>query len=189
MALFFASFKLDDQTKVLDMGGLPGTWLTQPGNFPVVQVNLDPHPTTSQRLTLIKGDATHLPFPDLSFDVAFSNSVIEHLGNWENQQAFAREALRVAQRVWIQTPARLFPIEPHLLAPFVHYLPKSVQQRLLRWFTLWGWLNRPTPREVAAFLAEVRLLSYAEMKSLFPGCKIIKERFFGLTKSYIAVKV
>ena len=37
-------------------------------------------------------------------------------------------------------------------------------------------------------LREVRLLGPAEMGSLFPGSKILKERFLGLTKSLIAAK-
>lgn len=39
-----------------------------------------------------------------------------------------------------------------------------------------------------AFLDEVRLLTFAEMKLLFPDCTILRERFLGLTKSYIAVR-
>ena len=189
MAIFFSMFQPTDQTKVLDLGGLPETWLNQPGRFPIMLVNLEPHSTTDERFTTVKCDAVHLPFADQSFDIVFSNSLVEHLGNRENQQAFAREAARLAPKLWIQTPARWFPVEPHLIAPFVHYLPKTVQQRLLRWFTVWGWLNKPTRQQVAEFLAEVRLLSYQEMKFLFPDCKILKERFWGFTKSYIAIRV
>jgi hypothetical protein len=188
MALFFSTFKLDDRTKVLDLGGLPGTWNAQPGDFPVIFLNLQPHPTTNPRFKNLVGNVLSVPFPDRSFDLAFSNSVIEHLGSWENQQIFAREVTRIAPRYWVQTPARSFFIEPHLVAPFIHYLPKALQRLLLRRFTLWGWLAKPTPEQVAHFLAEVRLLNYSEIKSLFPDCKIIKERFFGLTKSYIAIK-
>ncbi len=57
--------------------------------------------------------------------VVFSNSVIEHVGTWEDQQAFAAEVRRVGRRLWV--PAYECPIEPHYLAPLVHYLPKEVQ--------------------------------------------------------------
>ena len=189
MAKFFSMLAPGEGTKILDLGGLAATWLHQPGNFAIVLVNLEPHPTQDARITSIKGDVLELTYPDRSFDIVFSNSLIEHLGNWENQQTFAREAARMAPKLWIQTPSRWFPIEPHLIAPLVHYLPKSFQRHLLRWGTVWGWLNKPNRQQVAEFLAEVRLLSYREMKLLFPECKIIKERFFGLTKSYIAVKI
>jgi len=137
---------------------------------------------------LVLGDGCALPFADKSFDVLFSNSVIEHVGTWERQQAFAREARRVGRRLWVQTPAREFFIEPHLIAPVIHWLPHSWQRRLIRNFTVRGWLERPGPRDVEEFLAEVRLLTFAEMQSLFPDCTIMRERFLGLTKSYIAVR-
>ena len=110
--------------------------------------------------------------------------MIEHVGTWEKQQAFALEARRVARRLWIQTPARSFPIEAHLLAPYIQYLPKSVQHRIVRW-TPRGLL---TPDVVHEIVDEVRLLTYKEVKQLFPDCRIVKERLFGLTKSYIAVR-
>lgn len=134
------------------------------------------------------GDGCALPFADGEFDVVFSNSVIEHVGSWERQQAFAREARRVGRRLWVQTPAREFFIEPHLLAPFVHWLPRRTQRGLIRWATGWGWLTRPTPAQVDEFLAEVRLLTRREMTELFPDCEILTERFLGLPKSYIAVR-
>jgi hypothetical protein len=184
-----ATFAPDNRSKVIDLGGLPGTWSSSPGGFPVVLINLEPHTTQDPRFTTIKTDATRLPFPDNSFDIVFSNSLIEHLGGFEKQHAFAREASRMAWKLWIQTPARWFPIEPHLLALFVHYFPMSLQKRfLVRWFSVWGWLEKPTPQQVDAYLAGIRLLTYKEMKQLFPGCKILKERLLGFTKSYIAVR-
>lgn len=139
-------------------------------------------------LTFVAGDACALPMADGAFDIVFSNSVIEHVGTWERQQAFAREARRVGRRLWVQTPAREFFIEPHLIAPFIHWLPRSWQRRLIRRCTLRGWVDRFTPAEVDAFLAEVRLLTISEMQTLFPDCTILRERFLGMTKSYIAVR-
>ena len=144
------------------------------------------------RLKQVQGNALALPFAAGDFTVVFSNSVIEHVYTWENQQTFAREVLRLAGptgRFWIQTPARSFFIEPHFLTIGLHWLPKSWQQRLLRWFSLWGLLNRPKPEIIRLWLAEIRLLTEAEMRQLFPGCEIRKEKFLGLwTKSYIAVR-
>ncbi|MGA9633817.1 MAG: methyltransferase domain-containing protein, partial [Solirubrobacterales bacterium] len=124
----------------------------------------------------VQGSATSLPFEDRAFDVVFSNSMIEHLGDRTNQQRFAREALRVGRGVWIQTPARWFPIEPHLLTPFVHYLPKNAQRRLLRNLTIWGWITRPDQSEVDNLLEELSLLSARDMRLLFPGCSLLRER-------------
>jgi hypothetical protein len=65
--------------------------------------------------------------------------MIEHLYTSENQAQAAREAMRVGKKLWIQTPNRWFPIEPHFLTPFVHWLPEEARKRLVRNFTVWGW--------------------------------------------------
>ena len=90
--------------------------------------------------------------------------------------------------LFVQTPARRFFFEPHLLTPFVHWLPRRWQRRLLRNFTVWGWLARPVPAQVERHLVETRLLGLGEMRRLFPDCEIRCERFLGLTKSYVAVR-
>jgi hypothetical protein len=194
MKTFYAMLSPSPNTHVLDIGGAPNTWLaesTSDTKFPVTLVNLrfpDIADLTENRFNAVEGDATHLPFGDASFDLAFSNSVIEHMTTWENQQAFASEARRVAKKLWIQTPARSFPLEPHLLSPLFQYLPRSVQIRIARHFTLWGLLTKPTPAQVDEMISDIRLLTYREMRQLFPDCLILKERVLGLTKSYIAVR-
>lgn len=194
MRLFYQMFQPSEQTKLLDIGGAPNTWLVEShyeSRFPITLVNIRPpdlHMLTDGRFTPVKGDATDLPFWDASFDVAFSNSVIEHLTTWERQQAFAAEARRVARNLWIQTPARSFPIEPHLLAPFFQYLPRSLQARLARRCTLWGLLTKPDVARTHEMISEIRLLTYREMKELFPDCLILRERVLGITKSYVAVR-
>lgn len=194
MKRFYANFRPTSETRLLDIGGDPHTWIFESHScepVPVTLVNLQfPNPAAfnNSRFTAVEGDATSLPFEDQSFDIAYSNSVIEHLTTRERQQAFASEARRIAKNVWIQTPARHFPIEPHLLTPFFQYLPKRVQLRLARHFTLWGLLARPTAAEVRNMISEIRLLTLREMKQMFPDCRILKERVLGLTKSYIAVR-
>jgi len=194
MKRFYATFQPTSQTRLLDIGGAPNTWISESRSYepvPVTLVNLqfpNSDAFNDSRFTAIHGDATRLPFENQSFDVAFSNSVIEHLTTWERQQTFAAEARRVAKKLWIQTPARHFPIEPHLLTPFFQYLPRRLQLRLARHFTLWGVLSKPSPADVNELISEVRLLTLREMKQLFPDCMILKERVLGLTKSYIAVR-
>ena len=75
------------------------------------------------------------------------------------------------------------------MTPLVHYLPRSWQRRLLRRCTLWGLLSRPSQEQVDRFLAGTRLLGYDEMRRLFPDCEIRRERFLGLTKAYVAVRL
>jgi hypothetical protein len=178
-------------TPVLDLGGYPWEWLEARVSFPVVMPNVDVPPgleVFQPQFTMLHADATALPVRDQEFEVVYSNSVIEHLGTWDRQLAFAREARRTGRKLWVQTPARSFPFEPHLMAPFVHYFSKGIQSRFVRWFTLWGLLTRPSRARVEGMLRELRLLSYQEMQALFPDCQILRERFLGLTKSYIAVR-
>ena len=58
----------------------------------------------------VVADGCHLPFADDAFDMAFSNSVIEHVPDHE---AFSRELARVGRSYYVQTPNKWFPIEPH----------------------------------------------------------------------------
>lgn len=191
MARFRALLTPRDGERVLDVGGTPWFWLGSGLERSVTLLNLENSGIDSAdaaQFTRVAGDGCALRFSDASYDIVFSNSAIEHVGTWERQQAFAREALRVGRRVWVQTPAREFFIEPHLIAPFIHWLPRAWQRRMMRNFTVRGWLERPDAAAVEAFLDEVRLLTLAEMQVLFPGCTILRERFLGLTKSYIAVR-
>jgi ubiquinone/menaquinone biosynthesis C-methylase UbiE len=188
MKRFFAMMTPSPEVRVLDIGGTGQTWHdeSEGGEFSITLVNIrSDGRIDGGRFRAVKGDGKVLPFANNAFDIAFSNSVIEHVGTWEEQQAFAQEARRVARRLWIQTPARSFPIEAHLLAPYIQYLPKSVQHRIVRW-TPRGLM---TPDVVHEIVDEVRLLTYREFQQLFPDCRILRERFLGLTKSYIALRI
>lgn len=188
---FRRRLQLTQADTLLDVGGYPACWTDPTWPNPITLLNRSfpaglekEHPA----FVYVSGDGCALPFPSAGFDVLFSNSVIEHLGAWDRQQAFAAEARRVGRKLWVQTPAREFFIEPHLIAPFIHWLPAPWPRRLIRNFTPWGWFNRPTAAQVDDFLAEVRLLTRAEMQALFPDCEILEEKFLGLTKSYVAVR-
>ncbi len=115
--------------------------------------------------------------------------MIEHVGSWENQKAFASEIRRVGKKLWVQTPARECPIEPHYLTPFIHWLSPSIQKRLLRYFTPWGLISKPTIQEIEKMVDTTRLLTFLEMQKLFPDCEIhIEKLAFGIPKAYIAIR-
>ena len=84
------------------------------------------------RVTAVRYDGAAFPFAAGSFDAVWSNAVLEHVGGFERQVAFVRELRRVGQRVFFSTPNRGFPLELHTRLPFVHWLPKSVCDRILR---------------------------------------------------------
>jgi hypothetical protein len=191
MRAFARTFRPHGGTTILDVGGTPFNWELLGCESQLTLLNLELPPgfaALPRNYSFVVGDALHLEFEDGVFDVAFSNSVIEHLGSWERQQAFAREIRRVGRGLWVQTPARSFFAEPHLLALFVHWLPRAWQRRLIRNFTGWGLLTRPSPERVEHFLDETRLLGLAEMQTLFPDCEIRRERFLGPTKAWVAVR-
>ncbi|CAN5167917.1 hypothetical protein BH23VER1_BH23VER1_25020 [soil metagenome] len=195
MREFAERFRPEAAENILDVGGYPATWREMtPGWKSLTILNLDPFTMDGDTARALKaeavvGDACALPYADRSFDIVFSNSVIEHVGTWENQKKFAAEAARVGHRLSVQTPAREFFIEPHYIAPFVHWLPRRLRRRILRNFTVWGWMTRPDGGRIEAILDEIRLLTYDEMQDLFPDCEIIRERFLGVfTKSYTAIR-
>lgn len=179
------------QTALVDVGGTPEFWLQAGHMAHVTIVNVATPAIVDQLPSWIEfrlASGTALPFADDSFDVAFSNSVIEHLGSLAAQRAFAAEMDRVGRAYFVQTPCKAFPIEPHYLTPFIHWLPKSLRRRLARRFTLWAWITHPTQGYVDQMVDEIHLLTRTELFALFPGAGIMTERFWWLPKSLIAVK-
>lgn len=203
--LFYKFFRItgEKEIKILDVGGNIFFWkLAERERLPVPSItilNILPPSKKEvkecERLGIkwVVADGRNMPFSDNSFDIVFSNSVIEHLGDKNSQEQFAKEIRRVGKAYWVQTPNKMFLIEPHLITPFVHWflhlLPKRLQKIVLRYSTVWGLLTKPSKEQCENFLNEVRLLSFKEMKELFPDANIICERFFGLKKSLIAVKL
>jgi hypothetical protein len=192
MRAFAETFEISCETRVLDVGGTPSIWGLLEVSPRVTFLNM-PHGSADLKgIDAVFGSGCELPFPDQSFDIVFSNSVIEHVGARAEQQRFADEVRRVGRRYYVQTPNRRFPIEPHLLTPFIHFLPRSWQSAIVRRFTVWQWMERPSEDRrsyyVEHYLRDIRLLSRRDVAGLFPGAAIVRERWFGLTKSLIAVR-
>lgn len=188
MAEFSRLFQPSAATRVIDVGGYEFNWTLIAEAPQVVLVNLEPENWSKERFRKVQGDGRALQFADNSFDIAYSNSVIEHVGGPADQQAFAREVRRVAPSYFVQTPSAKFFVEPHLIAPFIHWLPFAWTRRLARWCSVWGWMTRPTQAQVDEFLRSIRLLDRHDMEQLFPDAEIMEERFMGMVKSLIAVR-
>jgi len=183
-------FDLTAESIILDVGGNEFNWMLYSSSPPkVTLLNLTISRERKSNFTWIVGDGRHLPFKDGDFDLVYSNSVIEHLGCIENQRLFAAECRRVAQNYYVQTPNKRFFMEPHLITPFINWLPRRIQRLLLRDFTVWGWITRPNSQSCESFIKEVRLVDEKELKQLFPKCKIYREYFLGFVKSITAVKM
>ena len=110
----------------------------------------------------VRSDGRDLPFADGEFDLGFSNAVVEHVaGGREGQRRFVEELCRVAGRVFVTTPNRFFPVDPHTLLPFVHWLPPGPRRDgLLRARGFDDVLDPLGPRELAAlFPYPVRIVN------------------------------
>jgi len=188
--------------KVLDIGGTENFWeqmnLTSPPApspdrrgeiIDLTILNIEPQNISSKEIHFIQADALELSFiPDKSFDVVFSNSVIEHVGGINEQAKFADEVKRISKRYFIQTPNYYFPFEPHFLFPCFQFLPRSIQTFLVMKFNL-GWFNKCRTKEEAELLIDsVHLLKKKELKKLFAESKIHSEKFLLMNKSFIVIK-
>lgn len=183
--LFLKTFNPNNKTKIIDIGGTEiiwrGTGLEQ--NVTILNLNFG---EKDSRFKYIYADACNTGLQVKEFDIAFSNSVIEHVGNFERQKQFASEILRISKSFYLQTPNKHFPIEQHFLFPFFQYLPKKLKLFVgLHW--KYSTLYAVGEKFIKDEVENIRLLSKKELKFLFPNAIILKEKFFGLTKSFIII--
>jgi hypothetical protein len=187
-----------DICRVIDIGGTYNFWSTWKDTFDwnrmsVTCVNLDPtHYQNNEGnvpVEMIRGDACNLlDVGDKTFDIAFSNSVIEHVGNWDRMKKMASEVRRVAKGYMVQTPYFWFPIEPHARTPFLHWIPESIAYRVVMHRKCGFWSRQDTVDGAVRTVQSAHLLDKSQMADLFPDAKIERERFFLMTKSIIAIK-
>ena len=182
--------KLPKPVSILDIGGTQDYWNMMGFSDERIQItllNLEVQPVSGNSFVSVKGDATDLSaYADRSFDIVYSNSVIEHLFTKGAQQRMADEVRRVGKNYFIQTPNYYFPVEPHWVFPFFQFLPVNVRVWMTMHLNL-GHIGRIEDRVAAARqVKEVRLLTRQELQKLFPGAEMYEERFLGLTKSLVA---
>jgi hypothetical protein len=181
---------------ILDVGGTRDYWQIVPEEFwrrhdvSVVIANINPARVGRPEgpFTYARADGCDLPYSDKSFDILHSNSVIEHVGDWDRQVAFSREADRVGVGYFVQTPNYWFPWEPHFGMAGFQFLPTPLQVSLIM-SRKRGWQQRTaTVAEAMQSIESCRLLDERRFRALFPGAELVRERFAGLTKSLIAVR-
>ena len=162
LELFLETFRPGPETTVVDVGVTDAGFGETTDNFfeamypwperitAVGVTALERFAAAFPEVTTVQADGRSLPFRDGEFDIAFSNAVVEHVGDRTAQRAFVHELCRVARQVFVTTPNRWFPVEVHTLLPFVHWLPHSTSRRLV------------------PGLREIELLSSNELRGLFP---------------------
>ncbi len=179
---------------VLDLGGRANYWANvgTEGLEHVTLLNTSedefeatPETVPAELFSTVIGDACDLAaYDSKSVDLVHSNSVIEHVGDWNAMRRMARECLRVGRSGWVQTPAWEFPVEPHFHLPLVHWLGTPALARFIAYSPLGEY--RECDLDARRSLAEsVNLVSGREFEALFPGVEIHRERVL-FVKSYVA---
>lgn len=169
--------------RILDLGGTPMVWQMVDRPMRIEMLNLPGHvirrEDTRHDIAYVEGDACDLSaYGDGAFDLVFSNSVIEHVGGRGRRDAFAREARRVGRGLWVQTPAKNFPVDPHTGMPFWWHWPDGLRER-----TIARWREKlPAWTEM---VEETTFVPREELEENFPDCELITERFLLMPKSYI----
>lgn len=180
--------------RIVDLGGnaeywldLEDVWRGRP--VEITTVNLRAERIQDPRFHAIEGDCRAMPqFRDGAFDIVHSNSVLEHVGRWNDMRAMANEVRRLAPRYFVQTPNYWFPLEPHFRVPFFHWLPEPLRYALVRARGCGAFPRAETPDDAMRFLEDSILVDAKRMAVLFPDAEIQRERVFGLAKSLIAVR-
>jgi Methyltransferase domain len=192
--------KIHDQVgcvNIIDVGGTNQYWNILPPetlrelrmHITVVNLPSEALAPEQEHFRFVHGDGCNLSqFDDRSFHMVHSNSVVEHVGNWENAMRFANEVRRLAPAYYVQTPNFWFPIEPHFIFPAYHWLPRSTRVSLLTHFDMGHYKRSESIAQAMAYDEGCRLLDRSMVQDLFPDGKIKSERFLGLAKSLIVTR-
>ena len=175
--------------RILDIGGNQRFWeqmdFVGVDDVAITLLNVKPVNVRRAGFTFVSGDARDLAFEADAFDVVFSNSVIEHVGDLQDQLRMADEARRVGKRYFIQTPNRYFPIEPHFFFPFFQFMPLRLRLLLVQRLPLVYEGKIRDRKKALERIQGIRLMTARELRSAFPEATLIRERVGGFTKSFI----
>jgi SAM-dependent methyltransferase len=175
--------------KILDVGGEPIFWKNSNLDFSrydITLMNLKQGEPISESMECIIGDARDLSrFEDMSFDLVVSNSVIEHVGTFQDQTEMANHIRRVGKRIFLQTPNYWFPVETHFVTPFFQYLPIWMRTWMVCNFNLGNYKKTKDWEIAKAHVTQIELLSKRQCRFLFPDSTIENEWLFGMVNGFI----
>jgi len=176
--------------RIADLGGRELYWgmfgdeYLRSRNAHITLINPERLPPPSSPLfALLEGDACSLEqLSNNTFDLVHCNSTIEHVGRWDRVEAFAAVVRRLAPSYYVQTPYFWFPIDPHTVVPFFHWMPESWRTKIALRFMASDFADAVTIAQYAS------MLDRAQMKFLFPDAEISFEWFGPFPKSLLAIK-
>ena len=189
---FNENMAINGRTKILDVGfsdqeySATDNYMEKNYPFPenLTALGIDQPVEFKERypqVNVVQYDGNLFPFQDKSFDVCWSNAVIEHVGDGKRQLVFLKEIKRVAKTAFITTPNRFFPVEVHTRVPFLHYLPKKTFDKILcaigkKW-AAGDYMHLLSIEEIEELLRKAEIKEY----------KIIKNKLLLFTLDYIII--
>jgi hypothetical protein len=134
------------------------------------------------------GDGRCLEFGNQEFDIAHSNSVMEHVGSFADMRRFVRESARVARYFYIQTPYFWFPIEPHFGFPLIHWLPVPLRCKIITRLGIGFRRKFGSVREAMSYIEAINLIDIEQARALLEDGRIAYERVWGIPKSLMLIR-
>lgn len=185
------------QCSIIDVGGRKDYWSIVPEEFfaqkrvSITITNIEEESVRRPSEGIFKfeyGDGRQLRYGDNTFDVAHSNSVVEHVGRWDDMVNFSREVGRVGCSYFVQTPNFWFPFEPHFGTLYFQCLPTPWKIALLMKKERGFFPKMSTVDAAKRAIEHCELLDERMFKALFADAEIHKETFAGMVKSFVAIR-
>lgn len=193
LTLLNCCFRLDAASKIIDVGGELSNcseqlierhpWPHQITVLNIMHEHLERINARCPEVHTMLGDARNLPFANKSFDLVYSNAVIEHVGGWSEQVQMAKEVMRVGKAWFVTTPNRWFSFEFHTRLPLIGWLPSPWMVAVSK---LWSY-NHVAHKYQTGLGTHTRLLDVWAMHRLFPSSRIVSLRVTIWPETLIAV--
>lgn len=131
-------------------------------------VGIDPEPwkrwdsfqELNRNLEFIQESSEKLTVPDKSVDVVICNQVYEHVDDPKKLIEEIHRILKPDGFCYFAGPNFVYPIEPHVFWPFIHWLPRGFARKLMRLFR-------------AKYLVEANSVTYWQLMAWFSGFDVI----------------
>ena len=115
-------------------------------------------------------------------DIVISSAVIEHVGNTSNQKKMIKNIQKLSKKLFIiTTPNRGYPLDFHTKLPFIHWLPKRMHRKILKFLGM----NFFSEEKNLNLLSKKNIKDFLE--SLNIKYEIINIKLLGITSNFIVI--